>query len=85
MQLIMYDVFIAVCVIYILFYIRFELLEVLTFDSVRRRMSVIVRASTGNTHQTVIMNVYYWVYVCCFSLTHYPLFFFAFLCVSACV
>ncbi|KAJ3584846.1 hypothetical protein NHX12_015341, partial [Muraenolepis orangiensis] len=26
---------------------RFELLEVLTFDSVRRRMSVIVRASTG--------------------------------------
>lgn len=27
--------------------IRFELLEVLTFDSVRRRMSVIVRSSTG--------------------------------------
>ncbi|KAM7365290.1 hypothetical protein PAMP_016233 [Pampus punctatissimus] len=35
---------------------RFELLEVLTFDSVRRRMSVIVRASTGNTHQTVNMD-----------------------------
>uniref|UniRef100_A0A8D3ED62 Phospholipid-transporting ATPase n=1 Tax=Scophthalmus maximus TaxID=52904 RepID=A0A8D3ED62_SCOMX len=29
---------------------RFELLEVLTFDSVRRRMSVIVRASTGNLY-----------------------------------
>ncbi|CAG06207.1 unnamed protein product, partial [Tetraodon nigroviridis] len=26
---------------------RFELLEVLTFDSVRRRMSVIVRSDTG--------------------------------------
>uniref|UniRef100_A0A8D2ZU09 Phospholipid-transporting ATPase n=1 Tax=Scophthalmus maximus TaxID=52904 RepID=A0A8D2ZU09_SCOMX len=29
---------------------RFELLEVLTFDSVRRRMSVIVRASTGELY-----------------------------------
>uniref|UniRef100_A0A672HF23 Phospholipid-transporting ATPase n=1 Tax=Salarias fasciatus TaxID=181472 RepID=A0A672HF23_SALFA len=29
---------------------RFELLEVLTFDSVRRRMSVIVRASTGEVY-----------------------------------
>ncbi|KAM6945440.1 phospholipid-transporting ATPase IH-like [Aplochiton taeniatus] len=29
---------------------RFELLEVLTFDSVRRRMSVIVRSSTGETY-----------------------------------
>ncbi|XP_029942110.1 probable phospholipid-transporting ATPase IH isoform X3 [Salarias fasciatus] len=29
---------------------KFELLEVLTFDSVRRRMSVIVRASTGEVY-----------------------------------
>ncbi|KAM9327808.1 phospholipid-transporting ATPase IH [Pholidichthys leucotaenia] len=29
---------------------RFELLEVLTFDSVRRRMSVIVRANTGEVY-----------------------------------
>uniref|UniRef100_A0A4W6EM78 Phospholipid-transporting ATPase n=1 Tax=Lates calcarifer TaxID=8187 RepID=A0A4W6EM78_LATCA len=32
------------------FLIRFELLEVLTFDSVRRRMSVIVRSSTGELY-----------------------------------
>lgn len=30
-----------------LFCFRFELLEVLTFDSVRRRMSVIVKSTTG--------------------------------------
>lgn len=29
------------------FCFRFELLEVLTFDSVRRRMSVIVKSTTG--------------------------------------
>uniref|UniRef100_A0A7N8YBR9 Phospholipid-transporting ATPase n=1 Tax=Mastacembelus armatus TaxID=205130 RepID=A0A7N8YBR9_9TELE len=33
--------------VHVCFLIRFELLEVLTFDSVRRRMSVIVRASTA--------------------------------------
>lgn len=30
------------------FFFRFELLEVLSFDSVRRRMSVIVKSATGS-------------------------------------
>ncbi len=65
-------------------FIRFELLEVLTFDSVRRRMSVIVRSSTGNTLHTLNINVQRWVDVCVFSHTHFPLFSFC-LCVCLCV
>uniref|UniRef100_A0AAQ5YP97 Phospholipid-transporting ATPase n=1 Tax=Amphiprion ocellaris TaxID=80972 RepID=A0AAQ5YP97_AMPOC len=38
------------CLIFPSVFIRFELLEVLTFDSVRRRMSVIVRANTGELY-----------------------------------
>lgn len=57
--------------------IRFELLEVLTFDSVRRRMSVVVRANTGNMKRIVSADVVYQVPSVC--LTH--TFFFFFVCV----
>lgn len=45
---------------------RFELLEVLTFDSVRRRMSVIVRSGTG------IVNLCPLKFACfvCLSIAH---------------
>lgn len=35
------------------FCFRFELLEVLTFDSVRRRMSVIVKSTTGKVSPSI--------------------------------
>lgn len=34
----------------LVFFSRFELLETLSFDSVRRRMSVIVKSATGRNH-----------------------------------
>ena len=39
-------------------FFRFELLEILSFDSVRRRMSVIVRSATGR-------NVFFFHFLNC--------------------